>query len=316
MSARVISKIPMFAFAIGAGFAVAPASAQETLLRTELQIVRTENPMRLEYGLPGATIQFAQPPMRFRPNGSAGPTYGRVPTTVRHTYGFDLLSNQGQGQTIGIVDAYDDPNIEADLAVFNQQTGLPSCTKANGCFRQVYATGKKPALNASWTMEIALDVEWAHAMAPKANIVLVEAASNGMGDLYHAVDTAVQSGASVITMSWGGNESSMESASDTHFAHNGVTFTAASGDQGSGVEYPAASPFVVSVGGTSLTTDASGTIRSRRRGLTVAGKKVAGKTSLCFRLFILCQTTAGGDAVCQTFRLMGISQRALRFITP
>jgi subtilase family serine protease len=262
MSARVAGKIPVLVFAMGAGFGAASASAQETLLSGEMQIVRTENPMRLEYRLPAATVEFAQPPMRFRPNGSAGPAYGRVPTTVRHTYGFDLLSNQGQGQTIGIVDAYDDPNIEADLGVFNQQMGLPSCTKANGCFQHIYATGKKPAFTASWTMEIALDVEWAHAMAPKANIVLVEAASNGMGDLFHAVDVAVQSGASVITMSWGAGEGLMEAANDTHFAHNGVTFTASSGDQGSGVEYPAASPYVVSVGGTSLTTDASGAYQS------------------------------------------------------
>src|SRR5262249_14854365 len=157
------------------------------------------------------------------------------PATALHTYGFDTLSNQGQGQTIAIVDAYDDPSIEADLGVFSQQTNLPPCSKANGCFQQVYASGKKPALNAGWTMEIALDVEWAHAIAPKANIVLVEAASNGMGDLFRAVDVAVQSGASAISMSWGAPENMTEAANDSHFAHNGVTFTVASGDNGSGV---------------------------------------------------------------------------------
>jgi subtilase family serine protease len=257
MNARVIRKSSLLVLVMGANFGAPSASAQ-TLLSGEMQIVRRENPMRLEYRLPSPIEDLAQPPMRFRPNGSAGPTYGRVPATVRHTYGFDLLSNQGQGQTIGIVDAYDDPNIEADLGVFSQQTGLPACTKANGCLRQVYANGSKPALNASWTMEIALDVEWAHAIAPKANIVLVEAASNGNSDLLHAVDVAVTSGASVVSMSWGSPENVFETSSDTHFSHNGITFTASSGDNGSGMQYPAASPLVVSVGGTSLTTDAAG----------------------------------------------------------
>jgi subtilase family serine protease len=278
-----IRKASLMLFLAGTSIATQTASAQESLLSKETEIFRIENPMRLEYRLPAPTEDSAQPPLRFRPNGSAGPAYGRVPTTVQHTYGFDLLSNQGQGQTIAIVDAYDDPNITADLAVFSTQMGLPSCTTANGCFRQVYASGSRPALNAGWSMEIALDVEWAHAMAPKANIVLVEAASNGSGDLYHAVDVAVATGASVVSMSWGSPEIPWESGNDTHFAHNGITFTAASGDVGSGVEYPAASPDVVGVGGTTLATDASGDYQSETAWSNSSGGESAGENEPAFQ---------------------------------
>ncbi len=181
------------------------------------------------------------------------------PARTRHAYGFDLLSNQGAGQTIGIVDAYDDPNIESDLGVFNTTFGLPACTTSNGCFRKVYAQGIKPNTNAGWALEISLDVEWAHAIAPQAKILLVEAASNSFTNLLQAVDVAVQNGASVVSMSWGGGEFSSETSFDSaHFAVNGVTFTASSGDSGNGVEYPAASSDVVAVGGTTLNTDNSG----------------------------------------------------------
>ena len=180
------------------------------------------------------------------------------PSATRRAYGFDLISNLGAGQVIGIVDAYDDPNIESDLGVFDSQFGLPACTSGNGCFSKVYAQGSRPSSNAGWALEISLDVEWAHAIAPQANIVLVEAASNSFSNLMQAVDVAVQNGASVVSMSFGGTEFSAETAYDFHFAVNGVTFTASSGDSGNGVEFPAASPGVVAVGGTTLTTGTGG----------------------------------------------------------
>jgi len=156
------------------------------------------------------------------------------------------------------VDAYDHPNIESDLAVFNSTFGLPSCTTLNGCFRKVYSNGR-PRTNAGWALEIALDVEWAHAIAPAAKIVLVEAPSNSFSDLLDAVDVAVfQGGASVVSMSWGGSEFSSESSYDSHFMVTGVTFTASAGDSGNGGEYPAASPYVVSVRGTTLQVDTAG----------------------------------------------------------
>jgi subtilase family serine protease len=203
-------------------------------------------------------IGEARPPIHVKGNATAGPT-GLSPAQVRHFYGFDRISNGGAGQTIAIVDAYDDPNIESDLAVFSEQLGLPSCTSSNGCFTKISASGKKPRTDAGWALEISLDVEWAHAIAPAANILLVEAATSRFTDLIQAVDVAVANGASAVSMSFGGSEFSSQTMYDNHFNVEGVTFTASSGDSGSGVEYPAASPYVVGVGGTTLQTDSSGT---------------------------------------------------------
>jgi subtilase family serine protease len=207
-------------------------------------------------------VGYARPPIHLKgTNATRGPS-GMSPATARHAYGFDQITNQGTGQIIGIVDAYDDPNIEFDLGVFDSQFGLPACTIGNGCFKKVYAQGSRPSANAGWALEISLDVEWAHAIAPQAKIVLVEAASNSFTNLMQAVDVAVQNGASAVSMSFGGSEFSGETSNDLHFAVNGVTFTASSGDSGSGVEYPAASPDVVAVGGTTLNTGTGGSYLS------------------------------------------------------
>lgn len=200
---------------------------------------------------------FARPPFHITRNASAGPV-GINPKQVAYFYGFDTISNQGSGQTIGIIDAYDDPNIESDLGVFSNKFGLPTCTTSNTCFKKIYAANSKPRANAGWSLEMALDVEWAHAMAPQAKIILVEAASNSLSDLMHAVDVAVANGANIVSMSFGGSEFSTETNYDSHFSVPGVTFTASSGDSGSGVEYPAASPYVVSVGGTTMHLDSAG----------------------------------------------------------
>jgi subtilase family serine protease len=197
---------------------------------------------------------YARPPIHLKgTNATTGPR-GMSPSATRVAYGFNIIPNQGAGQTIAIVDAYDDPNIESDLGVFDNQFGLTACTTNNGCFSKVYAQGSRPSTNAGWALEISLDVEWAHAIAPQAKIVLVEAASNSFANLMQGVDVAVGKGASVVSMSFGGGEFSGEALNDTHFAVNGVTFTASSGDSGNGVEYPAASPGIVAVGGTTLTT--------------------------------------------------------------
>lgn len=196
-------------------------------------------------------------------NGDALPgPVAYTPAQVRHAYGFDLVQNQGAGQIIGIVDAYDDPHAEADLGVFDKQFNLPACTSSNGCFRKVYASGRAPAVDASWSMEMALDIEWAHAIAPQAKIVLVEAATNSFSDLLAGVDVAVRQGASVISMSWSAGEFGSEVYFDNHFVSNGVTFLAASGDHGAGAAYPAASPYVVGVGGTTLSLNAMGNYAS------------------------------------------------------
>lgn len=186
----------------------------------------------------------------------AGPT-GIFPGKMKVGYGFSAIKKYGGGQVIAIVDAYDDPNAEADLGTFSTTFKLPACTTANGCFKKIKAAGT-PADTTGWTNEIAIDTQWAHAIAPNAKIILVEAKSNSNADLYAAVDLAVSNGATVVSMSWSGGEAANESLSDSHFETANVTFVAASGDAGHGVGYPAASPFVVGVGGTSLTLASTG----------------------------------------------------------
>jgi hypothetical protein len=185
-----------------------------------------------------------------------------TPAQITHAYGFDQVAAvngtalTGAGQTIAIVDAYYDANAQSDLATFDSQYHLP----APPTFTQVNQTGGSPSslqTDAGWSGETALDIEWAHAIAPGANILLVEASDSG-GSLYTAVDYARrQPGVSVVSMSWGGGESSGESSLNSHFTtpsgHAGVSFFAASGDTGGELLYPSASPNVVSVGGTSLT---------------------------------------------------------------
>jgi subtilase family serine protease len=233
---------------ISSGLAV----AQVSLVRN-LQDAERGRPVFTYRPAPG----HAQPPLRIANDATTSPT-GISPTRIRKAYGFSAITNQGSGQTIGIVDAYDDPNIAADLTHFNSTFGLATCTTTNGCFKKVYASGTKPAANAGWALEIALDVEWAHVIAPKAKIVLVETSSNSLTSLLHGVDVAVQQGASVVSMSWGGDEFSTEHNYDSHFSINNVTFTVSSGDSGFGAQWPASSPNVVAVGGTKLSADSSG----------------------------------------------------------
>jgi subtilase family serine protease len=151
------------------------------------------------------------------------------------------------------VDAYDDPTAENDLGVFSSQFGLPACTTANGCFAKVNQTGgtRYPRKDGGWALEISLDIEWAHAIAPGAKILLVEASSNSNANLYAAEDYA-KAHAGYVSNSWGGSESSGESTNDAHFAAPGVSFFVSAGDSGLPAEYPSASPNVVSVGGTTL----------------------------------------------------------------
>ena len=191
----------------------------------------------------------------------ATPTYvsGYSPGQLATAYGVAALgcgSTCGAGQTIAIVDAYDAPTIDADLAAFDAQFGLP----CDNCLQKLLPQGQ-PKADASWALEATLDVEWAHAIAPGARIILVEAATASLTNLFSAVDAAVASGASVVSMSWGSTGEFLgETLYDSHFAAKGVTFVASSGDSGPGVIYPAASPNVTAVGGTNLPLDAAGSL--------------------------------------------------------
>ena len=188
---------------------------------------------------------------------------GYTPQQIQSAYGINKVVGNGAGQTIAIVDAYNDPNISSDLAAFDKQFGLsapPSFTVDN-----LGAT----TTNAGWALEESLDVEWAHAVAPEANIVLVEASSASLNSLFSAVSFASKlQGVSVVSMSWGTTEFLGESAYDSIFTtpagHNAVTFVAASGDSGawSGPMYPAVSPNVLAVGGSTLTLAANNTYGS------------------------------------------------------
>ena len=185
---------------------------------------------------------------------------GKSPTMIWNIY-VGPGSPYGGSRLIAIVDAYHYATALNDFNVFAKQFGLTgeSSTNAlastNKVFQVVYATGKQPKANCGWAQEAALDIEWAHAMAPGAKIVLVEAASASYSDLFKAVDvaTSLVKGGGEVSMSWGGSEFSTEKTYDKHFALNsGVVYFASSGDTGGAAIYPSVSPYVVAAGGTTL----------------------------------------------------------------
>lgn len=161
----------------------------------------------------------------------------------------------GGGQTVAIIDAYDNPKAESDLAAYRSQFGLGACTTDNGCFRKVGQFGNPvlPAPDAGWAAEISLDLDMVSATCPNCKILLVEANDPGIINIGFAVNTAVSLGATVISNSYTSTSSIFDFLLDFFFYnHPGVPSTASSGDNGFGVGYPAASQFVTAVGGTSL----------------------------------------------------------------
>ncbi|MER6331570.1 peptidase S8 [Streptomyces sp. NPDC001034] len=181
---------------------------------------------------------------------------GYGPASLQAAYNLPSATG-GSGQTVAIVDAYDDPNAEADLAVYRSQYGLSACTTANGCFKKVDQNGgtSYPRGDSGWAEEISLDLDMVSAACPNCKILLVEASSASMTNLGTAVNTAVKLGAKFVSNSYGGSESSSDSTYDSsYFNHPGVAITVSSGDNGYGTEYPAASPYVTAVGGTSLSS--------------------------------------------------------------
>jgi hypothetical protein len=200
-----------------------------------------------------------------------------TPVQVATAYGVNLISfggvvGNGAGQTIAIVDAFNDPDIVSDTATFNSQFNLPQFNVSGGpTFSVLNQTGgtTPPSTNGQgWDLEESLDVQWAHAMAPQANIILYESNTNNDDDMDVAVATAAANPAvSVVSMSWGEGEFTGEQSEDPFVLTptgrtGGVTFLAAAGDGGSPAIYPATSPDVVSVGGTSLFIQTDGTYSS------------------------------------------------------
>ena len=187
---------------------------------------------------------------------------GYGPAQIHGAY--QLPVNSSTPGVIAVVDAYDDPNIINDLALYNKTFGLPifpNCTKiiTTACFQKVNQNGgtSYPQRNAGWALEIALDVETAHQVCQNCKIILVEANSSSYSNLMTAVDRARLMGANVISNSYGSSEFSSETNYDTHFNYPGIAFVFSSGDNGYGATYPAASPLVTSVGGTSLLVDSA-----------------------------------------------------------
>jgi len=190
---------------------------------------------------------------------------GFTPAQITSAYGLNAITftsssgatvkGNGSGETIALIEAYHDPNLASDLNTFDQAYNLPAANLT------VVDQGGSQT-NSGWAGEESLDVEWAHAMAPGANILVVEAKSQSIQDLMNAVNTARNTaGVNVISMSWGFSEMPNESSYDSYFTtpagHVGITFIASSGDSGI-VEYPSASPNVLSVGGSTLTLSSSG----------------------------------------------------------
>ncbi len=193
-------------------------------------------------------------PARVDLSGPTGSGYG--PADLQSAYALAAASlNKGKGQTVAIVDAYDDPTAAADLAVYRKQWGLPAC--AAGCLTILNQGGQTSPLpgvdpTGGWELEESTDLDMVSAICPNCRIELVEANSTSLSDLGTAEDTAAGSGAKFISDSWDGPDGYGSSADDQYFDHPGVVITVAAGDDGFGASYPAASQFVTSVGGTTL----------------------------------------------------------------
>ncbi len=190
-----------------------------------------------------------------RAAASASTPGGYRPADLRSAYKLPSTT-RGTGLRVYIIDAYNDPSAESDLGVYRSRFGLPACTTANGCFRKLNQHGSRsplPAASYGWSQEISLDLDMVSAICPDCGITLMEAKNDLFGNLMTAAATATDLGAKFVSMSFGGAELKNRTSFDSKaFAASGVVYTAATGDSGYGVQYPASSTRVVAVGGTSL----------------------------------------------------------------
>jgi hypothetical protein len=222
-----------------------------------------------EAGRPG--VRRFTAPGRGSSSATAGPAGGLTPADLAGAYNYAPTAT-GTGQTVAIVDAFDDPKIEQDLKEFDSHYELAECTTANGCFKKVGQTGETTSLpeadKTAWSVEISLDVEAVHAACPNCKILLVEANSTSFVDLAAAVDEAVALGANEVSNSYGGYEESWAAEVEPDYHHPGVVIAAATGDRGwsswaaanegfapsspAAPNIPSSLPDVVAVGGTTL----------------------------------------------------------------
>jgi subtilase family serine protease len=224
---------------------------------------------------------------KLAPMVTSGPT-GYGPPDIQSAYKLTGMSATG---TVAVVDAFDDPNLEADLGKYRSQYGLPACTSATGCFTKESQTGSTTALptaDAGWGVEESLDVDMISATCPTCHILIVEANSANDTDLEAAEDTAATApGVVAVSNSYGESEPSTAAAGDAHYNHPGVAITVSSGDSGYGVEWPASSPYVTAVGGTSLSK------ASNTRGWTETAWSDAGSGCSSYAAKPSWQTDAG-----------------------
>jgi subtilase family serine protease len=185
---------------------------------------------------------------------------GMTPAQIKRIYNLPTMGGHG---TIAIIAAYHDSSIEADLDDFDTQFNISPCTVKNGCFEKHSMNGSLTQ-NSNWNLETTLDVEWAHAIAPQAKILLIEAPTPSGANLLKAIDYASsRPDVIAVSMSWGGAEFPEETTLDNHFkSKSGAVFFASSGDSGTGASWPAASPNVTGIGGTSLFFDSYGHLKN------------------------------------------------------
>jgi subtilase family serine protease len=259
-------KIRIVLYVVLTTFLGALATAQVRPTSGKVLVPNSSIEMPLDIGRSAHTnIQVFLPTEILRNAQTSGPPYTgyayETPASLACVYGLVTTVSgcnpntvktvpKGGGRMIAIVDAYDAPNAANDLATFSAQFGLPPAS-----FQVVYASGTQPAHDIGWELEESLDVQWAHAMAPQAKIVLVEAASSSFTDLMTAEDVASKmvnaAGGGEVSNSWGGSEFSSETTYDSHFVKAGVVFLASAGDY-PGTSWPGASANVVSAGGTTV----------------------------------------------------------------
>jgi Ricin-type beta-trefoil lectin domain/Putative Ig domain/Subtilase family len=255
-------------FAAVLAAAVAAVAASVAAAGTSAAHVRSQVAFKHACGVPargqarcGALIRTGPETAGFR----AASIGGYRPSDLRAAYGLPSAS-RGKGQTLAIIDAYDDPTAESDLATYRSTFGLPACTTSNGCFRKVNETGGTtyPHSDSGWSLETSLDLDMVSAVCPNCHIILVEADTAEMLDLAKAADEGIKLGAKFESNSYISTTNGLpaefagETGLDQYYNHPGTVITAGAGDNGNTFGYPAASPYVVSVGGTQLAKTSSG----------------------------------------------------------
>jgi subtilase family serine protease len=240
----------------GGTYHVAVCAAVSTgYARCGAHIVTNANGLPLSAGV-------AQPHSLFGCQANHLPAHCVSPDNLRHAY--NITGSGSSSTVVAIVDAFGYPNAASDLAAYRAQFGLPPCTVASGCLRIINQNGgtTPPVTDGGWDVEQGLDLDMVSAMCPNCRILLVQATTNSGSNLAIAVNQAALQGAHVISNSYGGGENGSQSY-EPYYNHPGVAITASTGDSGYGAQFPATSPHVTAVGGTTLNmNDVTNTVLS------------------------------------------------------